>query len=70
MRPRVEDKARRTTIIGIKADKTTKQKIDYIARAAGEPTSTYLFNLITEHIDQYTRMTKTNWEIELEEENK
>lgn len=67
MRPRVEDKYKRDTIIGIKVDKATKAKIDYIAKASAEPTSTYLFNLITEHINQYTRMTKTNWDTELED---
>lgn len=66
MRPRVEAEAKRGTIIGIKVDKATKAKIDYIASAAGDTTSTYLFNLITEHIDQYTRMTKINWKAEFE----
>lgn len=68
MRPRVDEKAKRGTIIGIKADKTTKAKIDYIAAAAGDKTSTYLFNLITAHIDQYTKMTKINWDEELNQE--
>lgn len=65
MRPKVDAKVKRGTIIGIKADKTTKAKIDYIAAAAGEPTSTYLFNLITAHIEQYSKMTKINWDEEL-----
>lgn len=65
MRPKVDANAKRGTIIGIKADKTTKAKIDYIAAAAGEPTSTYLFNLITAHIEQYSKMTKINWDEEL-----
>lgn len=67
MRPRVNEREKRGTIIGIKADKQTKAKIDYIAKAAGETTSTYIFNLITQHIDQYTKMTKTNWAEELNE---
>ena len=54
-------------MIGVKVDKITKAKIDYIADAAGEPTSTYVFNLITDCINQYTRMTKINWEEELNE---
>lgn len=65
MRPKVDEKAKRGTIIGIKVDKTTKAKIEYIAAADGTPVSTYLFNLITEHIEQYTKMTKTNWDEEL-----
>ena len=66
MRPKVDAKYKRDTIIGIKVDKTTKAKIEYIAAASGDRTSTYLFNLITDHINQYTKMTKTNWDIELE----
>lgn len=65
MRPKVDEKSKRGTIIGIKVDKTTKAKIEYIAGADGTSVSTYLFNLITEHIEQYTKMTKTNWEEEL-----
>ena len=65
MRPRVEESAKRNTIIGIKADKITKAKIEYIADAAGEPTSTYIFNLITANIEQFTKMTKINWDEEL-----
>lgn len=65
MRPKVNEHEKRGTIIGIKVDKTTKAKIDYIAKADGETTSTYLFNLITAHIDQYTRISKIKWDEEL-----
>lgn len=68
MRPKVSEDKKRTSLIGIKIDKLTKAKIEYIAAASGDKTSTYLFNLITEHIDQYTRMTKTNWDKELMED--
>lgn len=68
MRPKVSETEKRGTIIGIKVDKQTKAKIDYIAKADGETTSTYLFNLITAHIDQYTRMTRTKWDEELTQE--
>lgn len=68
MRPKVSESEKRGTIIGIKVDKTTKAKIDYIAKADGVTTSTYLFNLITAHIDQYTRMTRTKWDEELNQE--
>ena len=67
MRPKVDKDKKRGTMIGVKVDKITKAKIDYIADAAGEPTSTYVFNLITDCINQYTRMTKINWEEELNE---
>lgn len=67
MRPKVSESEKRGTIIGIKVDKLTKAKIDYIAKADGDTTSTYLFNLITAHIDQYTRMSKIKWDEELSE---
>lgn len=67
MRPKVEQEKKRGTMIGVKVDKTTKAKIDYIASAAGEPTSTFIFNLITDCITQYTKLTKINWEEELKE---
>ena len=66
MRPKIDENTKRNIIIGVKADKTTKAKIDYIAAAAGEKTSTYIFNLIKTHIDQYTKMTKIKWEEELQ----
>lgn len=65
MRPKIDEKIKRSIMIGVKVDKLTKEKIDYIADAAGEPTSTYVFNLITDCINQYTKMTKINWEEEL-----
>lgn len=65
MRPKVDQEKKRGTMIGVKVDKLTKAKIDYIADAAGEPTSTYIFNLITEKINQYTKDTKIKWEEEL-----
>ncbi|MBR2075376.1 MAG: hypothetical protein IJ977_09025 [Fibrobacter sp.] len=67
MRPKVSESEKRGTIIGIKVDKLTKAKIDYIAKADGDTTSTYLFNLITAHIDQYTRISKIKWDEELSE---
>lgn len=66
MRPKVDETKKRKVIIGIKTNEATKAKIDYIAAAAGETTSTYLFNLLTEHIETYTRMTKIKWDEELE----
>lgn len=66
MRPKISDEKKRNTMIGVKVDKLTKAKIDYIADAAGEATSTYIFNLITDCINQYTKMTKIKWEEELE----
>ena len=69
MRPKVDEQVKRGTIIGVKTDKLTKAKIEYIAGAEGVKTSTYIFNLITEHINQYTKMTKIKWDEELKLEN-
>lgn len=65
MRPKISPEKKRNIMIGVKVDKLTKAKIDYIAEASGEPTSTYIFNLITDCINQYTKMTKIKWEEEL-----
>ena len=70
MRPKVNEELKRSTIIGVKTDKTTKAKIEYIASYAGERTSTYIFNLITEHIEQFTKMTHIEWDKELKEGGK
>ena len=68
MRQKVSETKKRGTIIGIKADKTTKAKIDYIAKREGDPTSTYLYNLITKHIEEYGKIAKINWEKDIFDE--
>ena len=68
MRPKVTKENKRATIIGIKSNEITKAKIDYIADREGKPTSTYLYELITKHIEEYTKIAKINWAEELNPE--
>ena len=65
MRPKVDIEKKRDILIGVKVDKTTKAKIDYIAKREGDATSTYIFNLINDHIKQYTQYARIKWEEEL-----
>lgn len=65
MRQKLDATSKRKHIIGVKVDEITKKKIEYIADSNGEPTSTYLYNLINERIEQYTKDTKINWNEEI-----
>lgn len=65
MRQKLEPGKKRDNIIGVKVDSKTRAQIDYIASANGDKTSTYIYDLIKRHIEDYTKMTKTNWENEL-----
>lgn len=67
MMPKKPKNEKRSIIIGVKVDELTKKKIDYIADGDGVTTSTYLYNLINERIQQYTQMVKPDWDKELAE---
>ena len=67
MMPKKPKNEKRSIIIGVKVDELTKKKIDYIAEGDGVTTSTYLYNLINERIQQYTQMVKPDWDKELAE---
>lgn len=67
MRQKLKEENKRSTIIGIKVDKATKAKIAYIADRDAKTMSTYINDLLVKHIEEYTRMTKTDWRTELEE---
>lgn len=67
MRQKLKEENKRSTIIGIKVDKSTKAKIAYIADRDAKTMSTYINDLLVKHIEEYTRMTKTDWRTELEE---
>lgn len=62
MRKKLPSDKKRRILIGCKVDEKTKKQIDYIAEANGDTTSTYIFNLISDHIAQYTKMTRINWD--------
>ncbi len=67
MRKKLKITEKRSKIIGIKTDITTKKKIEFIAKREGEQTSTYLYNLISKHIEEYGKIAKINWETDIKE---
>lgn len=52
MMPRKSPKEKRSIVIGVKVDEETKAKIDYLAGMKGEWTSTYIYNLLRNHIKE------------------
>ena len=68
MRPKISEDKKRGLIIGIKVDKLTRKKIKYIAARDDTPVSTYLYNVINKHIEEYAGIAKINWEIDLNED--
>lgn len=52
MMPKKAPKEKRSIVIGVKVDEDTKIKIDYLAGMKGEKTSTYIYNLLLNHIKE------------------
>ena len=52
MMPKKSPETKRSLMIGIKVDQTTKEKIEYLAELKGDKTSTYIYNLIKSHISE------------------
>lgn len=52
MMPKKAPEIKRSIVIGVKVDKTTKKKIDYLAGMHAEKTSTYIYNLLKKHIEE------------------
>lgn len=52
MMPKKSPEIKRSYMIGIKVDQTTKEKIEYLAGMRGDKTSTYIYNLIKTHISE------------------
>lgn len=52
MMPRKPPKEKRSLMIGVKVDEETKIKINYLAEMKGEKASTYIFNLLKNHISE------------------
>lgn len=52
MMPKKSPEKKRSNMIGVKVDKNTKEKIEYLAGMKGEKTSTYIYNLIKTHISE------------------
>lgn len=52
MMPKKDPEVKRSYMIGVKVDISTKEKIEYLAGMKGDKTSTYIFNLIQNHIQE------------------
>lgn len=68
MMPKKAPEQKRTYMIGVKIDNTTRKKLQYLADSEGMTVSTYVFNLLKAHIQM-----KEPWiskEIENEKEDK
>ena len=52
MMPKKAPEKKRSQMIGVKVDITTKEKIEYLAGMKGEKTSTYIYELIKNHINE------------------
>lgn len=52
MMPRKDEKEKRSYLIGIKVDETTRHKINYLAGMKGDPVSTYIYEIIKRHIEE------------------
>ena len=52
MMPKKSPETKRSLMIGVKIDQTTKEKIEYLAEMKGDKTSTYIYNLIKSHISE------------------
>ena len=50
--PKKDPTIKRSYMIGVKVDISTKEKIEYLAGMKGDKTSTYIFNLIQKHIQE------------------
>ena len=50
MMPRKSQNEKRSNIIGVKVDISTREKLNYLAGMKGEKLSTYIYNLLLNHI--------------------
>ena len=68
MRKKLSQEKKRRVMIGVKVDETTKKKIELIADREATPTSTYIYELIKKHIDEYSKYARINWNEEIGKE--
>lgn len=52
MMPRKPENLKRTELIGVKVNKDTKMKINYLAEMKGEKPGTYINNLLLKHLEE------------------
>lgn len=49
--PKKKPKEKRSHIIGVKVDEETKEKLNYLAEIEDQKMSTYIYNLLLQHIN-------------------
>lgn len=69
MRKKLADGQKRSNIIGVKVKPETRQKLEYIARREATKLSSYIDELLNEHIKDYFSHAHINWD-ELSQEEK
>lgn len=60
MRKKMNPEEKRKYMIGVKIDQKTKQQIEWIAEREKTQTSTYIYELIKDHIQNYEKISKLN----------
>lgn len=69
MRKKLDQETKRSKIIGIKVKPETHRKLKYLAEIDAAPVSTYINEILENHISSATKIHKLNWEEILMEEN-
>ncbi|MBQ9839087.1 MAG: hypothetical protein IJO56_06340 [Oscillospiraceae bacterium] len=67
MRKKLKVEQKRSVIIGIKVKQSTRDKIEYLSEIQDIKMSSYINNIIEEHIDEKIKMFPLDWEEELKE---
>lgn len=52
MMPKKDPSVKRSYLIGVKVNKDVKQKIEYLAGQNGEKAGTYIYNILTKHLQE------------------
>lgn len=68
MRKKLNSDIKRSVIIGVKVKQETKDKIKYLSDAEGDAMSTYINNILENHIEERTKFGKIKWEEVFKEE--
>lgn len=68
MRKKLSKSEKRSIIIGVKVKPETRSKIEWIANREATKLSTYLDDLVKEHIETYFKYNHIEWEKLTEEE--
>lgn len=61
MRKRLNEKEKRSVIIGIKVKKELKDKIQYLSEVDDIGMSSYINKILENHIENITKLTPINW---------